>query len=87
VKPITHAKIRYWAITINHSPMIAYWFIKASWLDWKRDNYVHVHQLEKIEKQREALWEQFNLFIVYREQETKRTFRFHRDGYELVIKL
>ena len=87
MSPITHAKIKYWSITINYLPMVFWWAVKGSWIDWKTNNYTHVHQLEKLQKQRDDLFEEITMFIAHREHETKRTFRFHRDGYELTIKV
>ncbi len=76
MKPITHAKIRYWSYTIIRLPKILFLAAQGGWYGWRKNDEAVA-----------GVWEQVNQFMIDREYETRRTFRFHRDGYELVMRV
>ncbi len=74
MKPITHAKIKYALMTVKIAPFIFANVVKLLWY-WNKDK-------QKVQDAYDAT----QALFFDRKFETERTYRFHKLGYELIIK-
>lgn len=75
MKPITHAKLTYWCITVSYVPI-------ALWLAAKSMYF----SLKKNDAGIEKLWDKANELIKDRDYEVRRCYAYHKNGYELILK-
>ena len=83
MKPITHAKIKYRMMTATYIiPAIYLAAAAAFWGMMKRRGWFAEYAETRIDE----IWVAVQTMVADRDYETKRVYRFHKLGYELVIK-